>query len=141
LKISEPNNLPRRKSPEMSPESDSGPGSSVEDEVETGVVCNVGLFNNPLCFIGTELSEQELLQGLLLTGKMTDAQFRKLVAINVAQYLKMLNLAPEERRNSDMLAAWLYAACNTWILVAGDNGIASVKIGEILGVVNMIGDF
>ena len=95
---------------------------------DVGIICNVGLFNNPLCFIGIEYTEEELLKGLLLTGKMDDTQFRKLIAMNVTQYMTMLNLSPNEKRNSEMLSAWLFAGCNNWIRVAGNNNIPTVKL-------------
>lgn len=79
---------------------------------DTGVVCNDALMRmiqDPLCFIGGGLTEQELMKGLLLTGKMTDSQYRKLVSMNVSQYMKMLKLSPTERRNSEMLASWLFS--------------------------------
>ena len=98
---------------------------------ETGVVCNGALMRlmaDPMWLIGAGISDQDAMKGLLLTGKMSDSQYRRLVALNVAQYLKMLNLSPLEKRNSEMLASWLFSGCNTWIRVAGDNNIPTVKV-------------
>lgn len=91
---------------------------------ETGVACTLGMFQNPLWFIGGDF----LNRPTLLTGKMDDAIFRKLISVNVVTYLTMLNLDPNEKRNSEMIAAWLFAGCNTWIRVAGDNDIPTVPL-------------
>jgi hypothetical protein len=91
---------------------------------ETGVACTLGMFQNPLWFIGGDF----LNRPTLLTGKMDDAIFRKLIAVNVVTYLTMLSLDPNEKRNSEMIAAWLFSGCNTWIRVAGDNDIPTVPL-------------
>ena len=91
---------------------------------ETGVACTMGMFQNPLWFIGGDF----LNRPTLLTGKMDDIVFRKLISVNVVTYLKMLSLDPAEKRNSEMIAAWLFSGCNTWIRVAGDNDIPTVPL-------------
>lgn len=108
---------------------------------ETGFLCNAAMcsgppnkrmFNNAMCFMSPEFPDQEL-----LTGKMDDGQFKRLVAMNVAQYMKMLNLSPSEKRNPEMIAAWLLSGCNTWIRVAGDNDISEVRLlGGVNGSLN-----
>jgi hypothetical protein len=99
-------------------------GETEEFAPETGVACTLGMFQNPLWFIGGDF----LNRPTLLTGKMDDAVFRKLIALNVITYLAMLSLDPNEKRNSEMIAAWLFAGCNTWIRVAGDNDIPTVPL-------------
>lgn len=116
--------------PQLSPEEEAQVNvriGSIEDFApETGVAC-VGMFQNPLWFIGGDFLDQRA-KPQLLTGKMDDIVFRKLIATNVANYQVMLNLDPTEKRNSEMLAAWLFAGCNTWIRVAGDNDIPTVPL-------------
>ena len=72
--------------------------------------------------------KDEEFRNRLLTATMTESDFRKLVALNVGLYLKMLNLAPTVKRNADMVNSWILSGCTLWIRVAKGRDVPFVQL-------------
>ena len=62
---------------------------------------------------------------------MTEGDFRRLVALNVGLYLKMLNLPAGIKRNADMVNSWILSGCTLWIRVAGGRDVPSIATDGI----------
>ena len=90
--------------------------------------------SNPLCFFGlsNDISpDDDEFRNTLLTATMTEGDFRRLVALNVGLYLKMLNLPAGVKRNADMVNSWILSGCTLWIRVAGGRDVPSVATDGI----------
>lgn len=107
------------------------PGNIDEyDEDEPSSSCNDN-FSNPLCFFGvTSVPDDDEFRNRLLTATMTEGGFRRLVAMNVGLYLKMLNLPPGVKRNADMVNSWIMSGCTLWIRGAGGRDVPQVSLDQ-----------